>query len=106
MLGVELLFWLRDSNKGEHSLGGLSRCKDWYIPLFLLRGYAVISILVIFMNNEQAWPVGLILGFLSLYFIFVLFSRPYSSCLDKIGVLFCELSVGYSILLAILSYAL
>ena len=103
VLGVELVFWKRD-NKEESSLGGLRKCKDWYIPLFLLRCIIVIIILSISMNEESVWSTGLILGVLFLYFIFILFSRPYQSCLDKIGVFFCEFSVCYSISLAILSY--
>ena len=77
--------------------------KFWYVPLFLVRELLLLALFQTELALVFEKMIFVFVGVQVFYILFIIFGRPYESVLHSIGVLVCEFSSLYALVLSIIS---
>ncbi len=77
--------------------------KFWYVPLFLVRELLLFGLFQTELALVFEKIIFVLVGVQVVYILFIILGRPYESVLHSIGVLVCEFSSLYALILAIIS---
>jgi hypothetical protein len=92
------------SSYTHRHLKGESNVKNWYVPLFLLRSFAIALLIEAGIPLSLSKTLYAAIAIEVVYLVLILIKRPYESILHGVGVIFCEVTTLYSLFLALIRH--
>jgi hypothetical protein len=83
----------------HEELRGVKGAQPWYIRLFIIRAIVVVVLLAAGISLEYNFLIyPLVIAQLT-YFIAILIGRPYNNTVDNLGLILCETTILYALML-------
>jgi hypothetical protein len=100
--GIELLSFRSGPEKAVLRLRGLEGVRPWYIPTFILREATVILLVKTGTAVTYDCIAFFLLAISLLYLVLMVRTRPYRQSIHNVGLIACELTSTYAIMLSVL----